>query len=291
MTEESAMTVNAETLSELKPGVYDHVPRSIYEAWDAVNFSTLKAFGRTPAHAKHELDFPTEATPAQAMGDAVHAAILEPERFAREYIGAPKVDRRTALGKSVWAEFESGHPGKVRLSHGEYADAVAMRDAVWQRNGLPKALLACDGFSERSFVWTHPATGLMCKRRCDRMLTWSMYSVVLDVKTVRSAEIHAFSRDVANYQYHVQAAWYLDGLATIAPLERRWLWLLIEKEPPHLTRVLEPTERLLAQARASYHAWLLQYRAARESGVWPGYPDGIEEIDVPRWAQELEASQ
>ena len=62
-------------------GIYRNVPFADYLEWDAVSNSALSRFARVPAAAH----VPIDDTAALALGRALHCAILEPERFAREY--------------------------------------------------------------------------------------------------------------------------------------------------------------------------------------------------------------
>jgi hypothetical protein len=110
-------------------------------------------------------------------------------------------------------------------------------------------------------------------------------TIVFDLKTARSAAPEDFARDIARYNYASQAAFYLDGLATLSNVRRRWVWIVLEKEPPYLSAVYEPDERLIAQGRLTYRRWLEIYCDCKAKDVWPGYPSGINSIDVPRWAQ------
>src|SRR5438093_3049537 len=106
---------------ELKPGIYDGVSQAVYQSWSAVNHSRLKLFARTAAHARYAMEFPPAPTAALNIGDGCHAAVLEPARFEAEFVGAPKVDRRTKDGKLAWQEFEAANQGKLILPAEDYA--------------------------------------------------------------------------------------------------------------------------------------------------------------------------
>ena len=78
-----------------KDGLYRSVPMSEYETWEAINHSILHILEKTPMHARYAKTVPREPTPALEMGDAFHAAVLEPERFEAEYAEAPCIGRKT----------------------------------------------------------------------------------------------------------------------------------------------------------------------------------------------------
>jgi exodeoxyribonuclease VIII len=190
-------------------GLHFDVPEAVYFSWNAVNKSTLEHVceGRTLAHARHEILHPSGPTPAKELGTAVHHAVLLPELFESEYVLPPKVDRRTKKGKLEWKEFEEANPGKVRLSRDDWDLCLGMRDAAWS-NPLIAEILGGERFVEVAAVWEDPETGILCKGRIDVLTTWGEWTVVADLKSTKNAAPRAFARDVANYGYHRQGAFY-----------------------------------------------------------------------------------
>jgi len=270
------------------PGIYDGVPFEEYCAWGACHYSGLKLMGKTAAHARHAMMNPTEPTDDMEIGTATHTAILEPTRFAEQYAKAPPCDRRTKIGRALYAEFQDLHDGKKILADDDYQCAAGMLSSARTPGTLAERILSAPGKNERSFVWIDPDTGLPCKGRTDGMRIWERGTLVFDLKTAKSAELKAFSREVINRDYHAQASFYLDGLATLCDVQRRFAWIVLEKTPPYLTTVREPSYGMLASGRRLYRRWLAEFKACAESGVWPGYPDRIEEIDLPSWHKEDE---
>jgi hypothetical protein len=136
--------------------------------------------------------------------------------------------------------------------------------------------------------WRDAEFGFMCKTRPDVMPTEGGY--LADVKTAASAHPDAFSRSVAHYGYHQQAAWYLDGVAAVTGERRpRFYFIVVEKTPPFLVAVhqldaeaIEWGRILNRQARGMY-AWCV------EQGSWPSYtadltgPVKTFDIGLPHW--------
>lgn len=273
--------------SPIAPGIYDGIPHAVYQSWKAINHSRLKLFVHPPAMARHLMDFPPEPTEALDLGHACHVAILEPERLAADFVSAPDCDRRSKEGKLAWKEFEEANTDRIILPHDDYQLCLNLRDGLWGRDSVARAILKSPGRNERSFCWPDSESGLACKGRLDAMRRWSGWTMVCDVKTARSAAASEFARDIVKFHYHTQAAFYLDGLAALADVPRRWLWIVLEKRPPFLHAVYEPEDRLLEQGRRQYREWLAAYKLATETDEWPGYPNGIVPIDVPRWAQDF----
>lgn len=275
------------TKQNVLPGVHDGVPRSVYESWcDAdgrqlMHYSMLKLMAQPPAKAKYQIDFPPEPSDALTMGDGCHAAVFEPERFESEFARTPKINRRTSAGKAEWAAFEAAamSDGKAVLPADKYDKAVALRDAIWTTDNAVRSILASPGKVERSFVWEDPESGVLCKARADWMCLWRKWTVCLDLKTTDVAAPWRFKYAIRKFHYAKQAAFYLDGLDVLAKTTRRWLWLAVEKEPPYLTALYEPTPAMLAAARREYRCWIDTLKQCLESGVWPGYGDAINAVD------------
>jgi hypothetical protein len=270
----------------MKPevGIHPDVPMSEYGSWDAANYSTLKKFDRSAAHARAMLLNPPEQTPAMFLGSATHAAVLEPIRFAGEYVAAPKVDRRFKKDKLIWATFEEDNQGKEILTGQEHEQCMAMQSSALS-NPVVNALVNDAGYTELSFVWVDKDTEVLCKGRVDRFGRLYGHSVIADLKTTENATHDAWAREVQRYQYHAQAAFYLDGLDTVSPVvERRFIWMALEKKPPYAVAIYEPDAATLDKGRRMYRSYLRQWKSCRTYDVWPGYDPGIQPLLLPDWA-------
>lgn len=277
-------TGTTEAVAERKvTGIRQGMTRAEYEAIHGLNQSTLKLFRRTPAHAREYMVHPPEPTDALELGTAVHVAVLEPERFARQYVAAPKVDRRTKAGKEQWAAFEDAHRGLEVLSAEDMEVCRGIADAAVGLETVAR-LLASPGKSEVGVVWDDPQTGVRCKALMDRITTFAGWTVVVDLKSTQDASPGAFARDCAKYAYHVQAAFYLDGLNVLAPANRRFFHVAVEKARPYCCAVYELDPPAVAQGRADYREYLRVYAECARSGRWPGYRDAVEPLSLPVWA-------
>ena len=269
----------------MKPGIYPDLSREEYENIEAINYSILKHFDKSPAHARHEMLHPKKPTPAMETGQMIHKAILEPKRFYEDYIQAPLIDRRTKEGKAAWAKFEAENPGKIYLAESDWYQFKGMM-ASCKNNYNASQLLYGRGRNEVTVVWEDEETGLLCKARLDRMTKAFGWSVLVDIKTCMNAQKWAFESAVAKFNYHLQAAFYLDSLNTLSKSinQRRYILLAIEKDPPFAIQCFELNESSLIEGRDKYRFYLKQYKECLETDVWPGYPDTIEEIGIPQWA-------
>lgn len=294
-----------------------------YLGLPAANWSLLWELSqRSPAHARHEQLHPAPPSKQMDLGSLAHAAILEPGRFARDYVcidhwlaetdegraahaaflairrarlakGEIKstgetIDRVTTEGKSLWAAFDAANPGRTVVSVEDHARLRGMIAAV-QAHATASALLYGDGKSEVTGAWEY-APGVAMKIRADRIAHAWGYLIDADLKTTGDAA--AFERTAARMGYHGQAAMRLAGWRAIAGDEApsRFLHVVVETEPPHGVRVVELDpldERGLAAGAALFRRAADRWAECVRSGEWPGYPDGgPEPIALPRWAIE-----
>jgi exodeoxyribonuclease VIII len=71
----------------MKAGIYSGIPNADYHHGPGISKSGLDLISRSPLHYKAVLDAENdnEPTPAQAIGTALHCAVLEPDVFVQEY--------------------------------------------------------------------------------------------------------------------------------------------------------------------------------------------------------------
>lgn len=254
-----------------------------YHALDAVGKSDLDKIARSPMHWKYAV---REETPAMRIGSAVHCAVLEPERFAADYVTAPECDKRTKAGKEAFAEFEAANADKTVLSleDAQLCTRIALavqahpRAGAWLRNGHP----------EVSALWKDEEFGVRCRARFDWM---TPDGGLVDLKTTQDASAGAFARSCASFRYHVQAAWYLDAYHQASGyLPLGFLFLAVEKTAPYGIALYELDADAVELGRQLARRDLARYAAARDMECWPGYPTEIQSLSLPKWAlnQEIE---
>jgi len=156
------------------------------------------------------------------FGDAMHAICLEPDRLKDEFITMPPFNGRTNAGKLEKSEFIKEHEGFKILTTEEFKQLNLMFESVMSH--LPaRALIEAEGIAEGSYLWTDESTGLECKCRPDKKIG----DLLVDVKTAPSLEKFCYSVD--DYRYHVQDAWYCDGVSRFEDEPVRMEFLVIQK--------------------------------------------------------------
>lgn len=269
------------TITQLLPVSY--VLRDEYDRIDRVNFSKLKHMGKSPAHYEHALTAKCEDTDAMKRGRAVHLAAFEPERFRAECV---VWDMGTRRG-SDWEEFKLRNKGREILTEGMNEVALAISKAA--RSSAMAAPYLSGGKGEQTVQWTHVEPEVLavegfsvdCKGRLDFI---SKAGALVDLKTCADASPEAFGRQVANLEYHVQAAWYVDGYKAATGVELPYVIVAVEAKAPFIVQVYRVPVDLLQLGRERYRGLLRRLHQCRQESSWPGYSDGVLDLCLPKWA-------
>lgn len=235
---------------DFQPGVYDGVPNEVYHDCGAISCSGLKQAKKSVLHYLDYLNSEPKDTKDLRIGNGVHAAVLEPDRFQSEYIDYKtplelsnwrhdKTARLAAAGKDLetiadacnvksstiegyledddvqtMIEYYTEHPPDETpdVSESELVEVLAMRDAVGSHPGAQWLLNQSEAAAERSFWWIDRRTGLPCRCRPDWLCWTDLGWVAVDIKTCRDASKFGFRRTVTRRDYHLQAPFYTDGI-------------------------------------------------------------------------------
>lgn len=252
-----------------------------YHSMPAVSKSQLDHVRRAPAVYKWRLENKTPPTPAMILGTLTHTAVLEPDRFEHEVMVAPKIDRRTSAGKAEWEAFQIAAEGKTLIDADELDRLRAIRAAVHAHPSAAKALAQIDAV-EQSIFWKDPESGIDCRCRPDAVTT---AGVIVDLKTTKDASPDGFARSIAGYRYHVQAAFYSDGMEALTGTPPKgFVFIAVETEPPHLVAVYVASAAMVLRGRADYRADLATLGECLATDTWPGYSASPLTLDLPKWA-------
>jgi len=197
-----------------EPGIYK-LSNEEYHEQEALNKSGLVQLAKSAAHFFEWYNAPNEEpTNAMVIGTATHTAILEPDKYDQSIIIAPQVDKRTKAGKAEWKTFEKKAKGKIILTQDEANAIEGMRNSIF--NNITAYDYLLEGIPEQSVFFEDPVHNFLCKVRPD----WcTNFKEVVDIKTCLDAGYDAFSRAIANYKYHWQALFYLNGLTAVTGVE------------------------------------------------------------------------
>jgi PDDEXK-like domain of unknown function (DUF3799) len=273
-----------------EPGVYGDMREDVYHA-DPVPGGSLSSSGAKkllscPARFAHDRQQPPQPTAAMELGTAVHKLVLG---TGSDLVLIDAENYRTKAAQQSAAAARAA--GKVPLLPHEAAHAGEIADAVLA-HPLARSLFDPEhGRPEESLFWQDEKTGISRRARLDWLPYPGRYQrrmIIPDLKTCVSASPAAIAKAVANFGYHIQAPWYLDGVRALGlDDDPAFVFVFAETTPPFLVTVaqLHP-DTMAAGQRLGRHA-CERYRDCTQAGIWPGYSEHaetIETISLPPWA-------
>ena len=243
--------------------------------------SNLSELLRSPAHYRASLTNSREETAAMVLGTAFHCAVLEPDRFGREYGVPPSVDRRTKAGKAAFAEWEL-HGWKA-ISEEDFCRIGEMKETLLGHKTLGP--LFDHGEAELSFFAEADYYGSPIWLKCRPDWIDQSRGVIVDLKTTADASASGFSRSCAKYHYDLQA--YLYSMICSEVLGKNitaFVFAAVESLPPYGVAGYVLDSEALELGRHKFHKAIGRYFECVESGEWPSYGDRIEQLSLPKWA-------
>lgn len=308
-------------------GAYDGVngpwiPDRAYHASDRVSRSQIVVMhARTPKHYRWLRDNPSPPTRAMVCGRQAHALVLEPERFAREYVFPPAgTHANTIAGREAWWEFlaESGwdvrpeeytkprrkgddprvksvritmrdgakevvgYDPDIGLSMEDSRTVLGIRDSL-ESSPTVMGILRGPGYAEATYCATIETVRV--RVRIDRVNLRDSGAVLVDLKTAANNERREYQHEVGRHHLHIQAGIYsaVFAVATGVPVES-FAFVVYEKSPPYAARIYTLRHKDMADGEAYAYDAIRKIRDCRLLGEWPDGSEVVEEITVPGWA-------
>lgn len=275
-----------------EPGIYS-MPATDYHA-DPAPAPSLSAslaqtlVSRSPRHAWHEcptlnLDREPEEVTAQAEeGTALHALLLERQEVV-EKVGA--MDWRTKAAQE--ARRGARERGRVAILAHRWNELLGTAMAL--RVALSKHeigdFLARPGRPEQVMAWQEetPAGDIWCRARvdwlCDDM------PVLVDLKTTEgSASPDVWGRSPAGKEAPLRAAHYLRGARALGIARPRYLFCIMERDPPFGVSVCELSPALLQIGEEQHEFARNMWGACLKDCDWPSYPPMVATLEASNGA-------
>lgn len=252
---------------------------SDYHAAKAISKSDLDLIARSPLHYVTAKETSREQTPAMLLGSVTHKLVLEPEKFDEEYIIAPVMDRRTKAGKAAWEQFSAELKDRTAIDAEIYNTAKTIADNVLSHPVARRLLHG--GQAELSYFWERD--GIECKCRPDYLRT--DIKTVVDFKTTQCSAPEDFTKSAFNFRYHVQAAWYLDGLKSCGVDVEHFIFIAVETKPPYTVMCYAADDLMIQLGRMTASADFETYKNAVVTENWHGYEEipEIHSLSLPDW--------
>lgn len=251
------------------------MPNFAYHQYSGISNSGLNLVARSPAHYAYRSGFKTSRH--MEIGTAFHTALLEPERYASEYMTVKGInDRRKAEYKAA----SKVYTGECTLTDSEGASVDVMVESV-RNNPDANAILKEPGYAELSAFVEDPETGILLRCRYDWITKTHR---VIDVKKTQDCRQRAFSRSVFAYRYYVQEAMYRHIFDLIMGTQLEdYRFLAIEEQPPCANVLYMIDDMAKMEGHKEYRAALLAYAEAEKTNHWPGYDLHSDIVSLPDW--------
>lgn len=260
-----------------------------YREHPAISRSQLFKLKESPEKFKYYMDNPEQPTPALVFGQLLHAMVLQPDTVDEQFAVAPICDRRTTVGKKLWAEFEGQAESKTVVTADMIEQAVAMRDKLMSNDYVRQLL---DGEREKPFFWVDELTGEECKCRTDCLTHINGMDIIVDLKTAESADTDTFMRHAIKYGYNLQAAMYGEGVKANTGKEHAFVFIVIEKKAPYAINILQADKAFVLHGFDLFRELIGTYHECKQSGNWWGYlgkHNIINNLPLPAYlAKEIE---
>lgn len=286
-------------------GVYD-LSNDEYHSSDGLSRSALWLYRENPykywyQYLSGQYERPKD-TEALRLGSLIHSMVLEPELFHQQYVMKPEltpippevrlkdvgreefeqnkeIRRQTkASNDDLMAFFNENLNGRTVISEKDIAIANECRNSVYR---CPKnAKLLANLEIEKSIYWTDEETGVLCKARPDGFNN----AIAVDLKSSRSANGRYFQSAAMKEGYFLQAGMIYEGLKAIGKPIRKFVFIVIEKEPPFSVATYILDDEALQYGIDLFHALLRKYAVSRETNQFDDY--GFQVLMAPKYALE-----
>ena len=269
-----------------RQGLIDDMPEDEYhrgpEDEMSVSLAKLMLPPGSPAHMRYAWENPDITdSDVKKFGRCFHAAVLQPERY-NDMVAVRPVEITQRRGKA-WEAFAEEHKTQDIITQDEQDEITGMVNAIFAH---PLAWKLLDGArTEVSGFFTDPTTGVKCRLRTDAM--HEGHAMACDVKKVTAVDSQTLGKTFSNFNYHMQQAWYEDGLRTLEWPCDHFVYICVEQEPPHAVRMCLFNKDDVQLGRTLNERARLMFAACLERGEWPSYPTDIHTIEMPPWSRRL----
>ncbi|MBT8046514.1 MAG: PD-(D/E)XK nuclease-like domain-containing protein [Pontiella sp.] len=278
----------------IEPGFYPDLSNEDYHGGPGISKTGLDQIDRSPLHYITERRHRRLTTDPMRVGQAIHCAILEPDTFDAHFVKSEFSEFRTKAAKE-WKKTQE-LAGRYVLKVNDNADfwrvsewnfVQAVRDSVRSDPFASILLDLTQGRAEQSAFWIDRETRKLCKCRPDFLN--DSHNLAIDLKSTVDASFTGFGKSCANFRYHVQSAFYSDGLSEVGEPVNSFVFVAVGKDPPYAVACYVLDDEAIRVGRAQYRENLRVYSECWKRDHWPGYPGttifepGVRSLELAPW--------
>lgn len=291
------------------PGIYRDVPAALYHAATDAISSSMTDLLDPPARLKYWLEAEEEFEPTSymLMGTFIHQRILEPaspllklavppEKYPVPADSSLVKTKKAAPGDLVpwhggagyckaWKQNQES-AGKIVVTQSFYEETACCVEAVRKDPECQRIFRAGEG--ELSIIAPYATARGEILRRC--RLDWlpAGGNAIVDIKKVGEGKAAPaeFLKLVFARRWHAKAAFYLScwnhHMGQTDP-RTKFVFVAVEDKAPYLVAKYHLSIEALALGARQVATDLEVFAACKADDRWPGYADGIQEVEVPEW--------
>lgn len=255
-----------ENFKPIAPGLHKGINPEQYHQDPAVSCTGIKRLLNSPldywAFSPHNPERRDgKSSSALAAGSAFHCLLLEPDAFPSRF----------QVKEGVQTSRVPGFVGE--------GDFKEMEAAIAAIRAMPRvSRLFTEGEAEVTMVWDDPFTGVRCRCRHDYFR--QAHNMTVDYKTTTEVSEREIDRQLVRYGYHVQAAFYLDGMKALGLGDHQdFVFVFQQRDYPHKVYATTLCDETIGIGREAYqHALSIYKRTRDEVGFekpWPAFKDEI----------------
>lgn len=249
-----------------------------------------------------------ESKPHFDFGNAFELALLDKEGFSKKVAIMPDAEwvaeamkvkaydkpRSSGRYNALYNEWILGREGMYVINDKgpQSMETInAMLESCYQDSAIQGLIKNTE--YQTSIFWTDEDTGMKLKTRPD--ICKRKKNVIVNIKTAEDGSPKAFSKDLANHEYPLQAIQEITGCLRSGLMDSvdMYFWLVVEKKAPFNATIYEFDQSDIAASMDEYRYLLNKLARAREEDKFPGYsdradnPHGILKAEIPMYYRML----
>ena len=233
-----------------------------------------------PAKVRYDMNNPKPSSPALVIGSGFHTATLEPEKLDDEFAVKPsEIDGqgpRTKHYKESFELMQKSEPDKQWLAPADYDLILEMAGSALDNPVLRHYMADINKVVEGTGYFE--MEGAKCKVRPDLYIPGA--GVVIDLKSTQDASNRGFTKSVRQFGYLFQACWYMHALRLLGEKPKQFVFIAVEKTAPYATAAYTIKESDINKQFSNMERACQLWAACQSSGIWPGYSDMVETLDL-----------
>lgn len=267
--------------------------KTAYRKLEALNYSALKQFEKSPAHFRYYMDYPEarEDTVATLTGSAWHYLTIDEANFNKHMVVLNEAERpepsknyQTKVNQ-VWKAdkiAEAARAGLQIISSDDLGIAQDMAEELWKDHQARELIKAAGVIPEMVSTWTRDGI----KFKCMRDIWHPEYC--LDLKSCQSADPTDFERDIFKMDYHLQGGLYSDPDRVLNDTQFFNPYFIVaqEKTAPYGVSVHLLSDEVLEYGFKKMLKLAKGVKKCEETGIWPGYSSKYSDyntVNLPEW--------